>query len=356
MNKASVLLSDVAKKVNPYQWEEGISDAILRFDSNTLSTAPPSVKKLLQDLQENCPINEYSDPSYSRLRKLIAEYEGVYSTMITVTNSGDEALDILAKTFLNPSDPFIIQPPTYEMFKIQSEINRGVPIEVPLLENSFQVDVKNVIKVAKKVNAKITFICNPNNPTGTVSSNRDIEKIIQSSSGIVLIDEAYREFYGTSALPLLKKYPNVVVLRSFSKFGAMAGARVGYLIASSEISQIFDAIRLPMGVSYFSYKLAEFLLKNDATWIRQQAENITNERKYLTKELINMGLHVYPSSANFLLVKIGARAKEVCEKLKKKNILIRDRSTKKYLEGCVRITVRNREQNDALIKNLRKIL
>lgn len=356
MKTINDFLSDTAGKIIPYQWEAGINGQILRFDSNTLPSPPPSIKLWLKELKKDCPINEYTDPSYSYLRKLIAQYEKVDPSMITITNSGDEALDILSKTFLNPNDIFLIQPPTYEMFKIQCEINRGKAVEVPLTQNYFQVDVEKVIKTANKTNAKITFICNPNNPTGTVVSNKIIEKIIQKSPGIVLIDEAYREFYGETAVSLLKRYSNVVILRSFSKFGAMAGARVGYLIASAEISQIFDAIKFPMGVSYFSYKLAEILLEKDQKWINDQVKMIVKERIRLSKEINKLGFYVFPSSANFLLVKIGLRAKEIYEGLKMKNILIRDRSQKKYLEGCVRITVRNQEQNDKLIKSLKELL
>jgi histidinol-phosphate aminotransferase len=356
MKTINNFFSDIARKIIPYQWEAGINGQILRFDSNTLPTPPPSIKALLKELGKYCPINEYADPSYTKLRKLIARYEKVDQLMITITNSGDEALDVLSKTFLNQGDAFLIQPPTYEMFKIQCEINRGKAVEVPLTQDSFQVDVEKVIKTANKTNAKITFICNPNNPTGTVVSNKIIEEIIQKSPGIILIDEAYREFYGMTAVSLLKKYPNVVILRSFSKFGAMAGARIGYLIASPEISQIFNTIKFPMGVSYFSYKLAEILLEKDRKWISSQVKMIVRERVRLSREINKLGFYVYPSQANFLLVKIGSRTKKICEGLKKKNILIRDRSQKKYLDGCVRITVRNQEQNDKLINSLKKLI
>jgi histidinol-phosphate aminotransferase len=136
----------------------------------------------------------------------------------------------------------------------------------------------------------------------------------------------------------------------------MAGARVGYLIANERLSQVFDAIRFPLGVSYFSCKLAEKLLKQDLKWIKNQTEMIRKERDRLSQLLKNLGLFVYPSQANFLLVNLGEKAKEVSQKLKENNILIRDRSNKKYLDGCVRITVRNPAQNNILLNNLRKIL
>lgn len=346
----------MAKNIEPYQWAKNVAPDVLRFDTNTLPLPPPSVKTLIADLKSNCPINEYDDPSYSKLKNLIADYEGVNKDMLTITNSGDEALDVIGKAFLNKGDYFLVQPPTYEMFKLQCEINKGKVIEVPLLKKTFKPDVKNVIKVLKSLPIKITFICNPNNPTGTITTLEEIELILENTPGIVLVDEAYREFYGISCLPLLSKYNNLVILRSFSKFGAMAGARIGYLITNKKFSQVFDAIRFPLGVSYFSCKLAEKVLEQDQNWIKEQTKMIKKEREKLSQSLKKLGFFVYPSQANFLLVNFGKRALEIYRKLKENNILIRDRSNKKYLEGCARITVRNPNQNNILINNLRKIL
>ncbi|MCJ7740856.1 aminotransferase class I/II-fold pyridoxal phosphate-dependent enzyme, partial [Candidatus Microgenomates bacterium] len=126
-------LSEVAEKIIPYQWEETGMEKTWRFDANTPPFPPKSLPFFLKTMAVNCPINEYADPSYTKLKQLIAGYEKVKPSMITVTNSGDEAVDVLAKTFLNPGDLFITSPPTYEVFSIQCEINRGKNLEVPLL-------------------------------------------------------------------------------------------------------------------------------------------------------------------------------------------------------------------------------
>ena len=354
MNKN--ILSEMAQRITPYQWAKNVGPEVLRFDTNTLPAPPSCVNNFLKELINNCPINEYGDPSYVKLKNLISRYENTPEETITVTNSGDEALDIIGKAFLNDGDYFLIQPPTYEIFKSQCEINRGKAIEVPLLEKTFRPDLRNVIRVLKNIIIKITFVCNPNNPTGTVTEINEIELILKNAEGIVVVDEAYREFYGVTCVPLLAKYNNLVILRSFSKFGAMAGARIGYLIANEKLSQVFDAIRFPLGVSYFSCKLAEKLLEKDQKWIKDQTKMIKKEREKLFQSLIKLGLSVYPSQANFLLVNFGEKAKEICQKLKENNILVRDRSSKKYLEGCVRITIRNRSQNNILINKLKKIL
>ena len=183
----------------------------------------------------------------------------------------------------------------------------------------------------------------------------DIEDIVSRSQSIVAVDETYREFYGKSSVDLLRNNKNLVILRSFSKFGSIAGARVGYLMANPDLSEKFDAIRFPMGVSYFSCKLAEMVLE-DKGWINKNSEEIIREREKLKNNFKDMGFQVFDSRTNFLLVKIGKRAAEICAKLRIRKILVRDRSQKKYLEGCVRITVRSDTENQILIKAIKEIL
>lgn len=346
----------MAQKIIPYEWETSVVTNSLRFDTNTLPFPPPSVGRFISDMKTSCPINEYSDPTYRGLKQLLSKYENVSSDMITITNSGDEAIDILAKTFLNPGDYFVTTPPTYEMFAIQCEINRGKNREIPLSKKSFQINEKAIIRLANLPKTKLIFLVNPNNPTGSTIELSTIESIARQSDCIVVVDQAYGEFYGRTAVRLLKTYENLVILKSFSKFAGLAGARIGYLLANKSLSQKFDAIRFPMGVSYLSYKLAEAVLANDRDWIKEQITKIRDERKNLSDSLTSLGFLVYPSSANFLLVNMGPKAKKIYRTLKEKGIMLRDRSSKPYLANCVRITVRSKKENKQLIKTLRKII
>ena len=356
MKKIQSYFSQIAQKTEPYQWEEVLLDNSLRFDTNTLPYPPENLPKFFESMAKNCPINEYADPTYRDLKKLIVKYEKVNDSMITITNSGDEAIDILAKSFLDPGDKFVITPPTYEMFTIQCKLNRGIPKEIPLIGKKFEVNAQKIIYESRNNKTKIIFLVNPNNPTTTVIPLKTIEKVVKEANTIVVVDEAYREFYGKTAVPLLQKYENLVILRSLSKFAAIAGARIGYLLANESSSQKFDAIRFPMGVSFLSYKLAEYVLKNDTVWMKKQIEMIKKERQNLTKELENLGFKVIPSQANFLLVNMGEKAKEIVQKLKERKIIIRDRSNKPYLAGFVRITVRSPKENKILIKILRGVI
>lgn len=353
--KTKTLLSKQAQLASPYQWEDVAVKNTLRFDSNTLPFPPPSINRFLSDMKSYCPINEYSDPAYKKLKRLLSAYEKVLASMITITNSGDEAIDILAKTFLNPGDYFVTTPPTYEMFSIQCSINNGEALEIPLGQ-AFEVNAKEIIRASKNPRTKLIFLVNPNNPTGSTIPLGTIKNIAQQSDCIVVVDQAYEEFYGKTAVPLLRAYKNLVILKSFSKFAGLAGARTGYLIANKSLSQTFDAIRFPMGVSYLSYKLAETVLENDQQWMKEQVEMIKNERERLSQALRALSFFVYPSEANFLLVNMGEKAKTICQKLKSNRILVRDRSSKPFLSGCVRITVRSPRENDQFIKTLRKIL
>lgn len=355
MKKIKKYLSEVATNIIPYQWEEGVSGKSLRFDANTMPFPPKCMNDFSENLKNNCPINEYADLAYTKLKQLIAKYESVNPEMITVTNSGDEAIDILAKAFLNPGDYFITTAPTYEMFTIQCEINRGVMLPVPLKKESWEVDSEAIIKNSQNPKVKLIFLVNPNNPTASIIPEETIENIVNQSDAIVVVDEVYREFYGKSVVSLLRKYKNLVILRSFSKFAALAGARIGYLIADKKLSEKFDAIRFPMGVSFLSYKLAETVLEKNKSWMKQQVKMIIRERERLTKELTKLGFYVYPSFTNFLLVKIVG-ASIICRKLKQKDIILRDRSSKKYLENCIRITVRSPKENNQLLKTLEEVL
>lgn len=350
-------LSDVANSSAPYEWEGDVtSTQALRFDTNTLPFPPPGVRQFAKNMMSSCEVNEYVDPSYAALTRKIAEYESVSTSNITITNSGDEAIDVLAKACLNPGDTFVTTPPTYEMYAVQCIKNRGINTEVPLQADTYDVDCSTLIQQGNATRCNMLFLCSPNNPTGSVISRSVIKRIIQNVSCLVVVDETYREFGTNSCVNLLPRCPNLVILRSFSKFAGLAGARIGYLIASENLSKIFNAIKLPMGVSYLSSKLAECVLSQDQMWIQKQVQMILSERKKLISALRQFGFTVYPSRANFVLVNMGSKATAICRELKNVGILVRNRSTKPYLENCVRITIRSARENIQLIAALKEIV
>lgn len=353
---AKTYVSTIVENLLPYTWEEVPVGKTYRFDMNTLPFIPPSFALFLKKMKQNSCINEYEDPKSSALKKIIAQYEKIDPCMITVTNSADEGIDVLAKTFLNPGDICITTPPTYEMFRIQCTLNRGIVCEIPLSVKTFAVDEDRLISTSKINNVKIMFLVNPNNPTGTIIPPKNLETIIQKANCIVVVDEVYREFYGKSVVPLIATYQNLVVLRSFSKFAGIAGARVGYLVASEKLSSIFEQVKLPMGVSSMSAKLAETVLIRDQHWITKQVKSIVIEREKMTQTIRDLGVTVIPSCANFILMQCGKRASILCEKLRCNGILVRDLSQKKYLEGYVRLTIRSPKENRLLIQALKEIL
>jgi len=170
MKKNNISIKN-ALSVSPYTWEDSPVANPLRFDTNTLPFPPPGINIFLAEMKNMCPINEYGNPTYKELKQLLSEYEQISTDMITITNSGDEAIDILAKAFLNPGDYFVTTPPTYEMFMIQCIINNGRLREVPL-NKSFKVNAKKLIWESKRERTKILFLVNPNNPTGSTIPNQ----------------------------------------------------------------------------------------------------------------------------------------------------------------------------------------
>lgn len=327
----------------------------MRFDANTMPSPPPSAAGFMRRNGADIPVNEYADPGYTGIRREIASYEQTDVDTITITNSGDEAIDILAKAFLNPGDLYVTTPPTYEMYEIQCRANGGVMREVPLTR-TFAVNEKELIRQSRDKKTKLLFLTNPNNPTGSVIPEGTLRRIIQNAACAVVVDEVYREFYGYSVVGLIAQNPNLIVLRSLSKFAGLAGARVGYLIASPTLTQTFTAIKLPMGVSSLSALLAEMVLRNDRAWIREQIAMIISERTTMATRLTALGFFVYPSAANFLLVNMGTRASDICLRLKAKGILVRDRSGLPYLRGCVRISVRSPGENAFLLTSVQELL
>jgi histidinol-phosphate aminotransferase len=352
----NIRVSNKVNNIAPYEWESNVDQNAMRFDTNTLPFPPPGVRQFAENIRTSCLINEYTDPSTLSLKQSIALYEGVSQDNITITNSGDEAIDIIAKAFLNTGDKFIVTPPTYEMFTLQSIKNGGIPLEIPLLQATYALQTNELIAQSKKRNVNVLFLCNPNNPTGSVIPEDELLRIIKNASCIVIVDEVYREFYGKSVVKYLDRFGNLIVLRSLSKFTGLAGARIGYLVSSPMLSRLFDAIKLPMGVSYLSNLLAQTVLTNNQRWMKNQVTMLVRERQRLTIALTKLGFFVYPSQANFLLVNMGNDAKKISDALKAKGLLVRDRSQKPFLTNCVRITVRSRYENTKLLQALKEIL
>lgn len=299
--------------------------------------------------------NRYPDPLQLDVKEKLGKIKGLPIQNIFLGNGSDEAIDILFRAFCNPGiDNIIICPPTYGMYEVSANINDVNIKRVPLTAEEFQLDTENILKAIDN-NTKLIFICCPNNPTGNGVKWDSIKRILENFNGLVIIDEAYINFARyRSLIPELLNYPNLVILQTLSKAWGLAGLRVGMAFASEPIIDIFNRIKPPYNINIASQKLALEALDNTDkinAWIKETVQ----ERDKLSEELSKLSfiLKVYPSDANFILVKTND-AIAIYNYLVTKKIIIRVRSKVELCEGCLRITVGTKEENRRLLETLKE--
>lgn len=299
--------------------------------------------------------NRYPDPLQNAVKKRLSEIKGVPVSNIFLGNGSDEAIDILYRSFCVPgTDNVIIVPPTYGMYEVSANINDIILQRIPLTVD-YQLNLEGI---AEAINAqtKLIFICSPNNPTGNSINRDDIETILANFNGIVVIDEAYINFSRSkSFIQELTEYPNLVVLQTLSKAWGLAGLRIGMAFASEEIIEVFNKVKPPYNVNEASQALALQALENVKQvndWIKETLSE--RDRLVLGLKDFKFVLDIYPSDANFILVKT-TDAKAIYNFLVEKGIVIRDRSKIALCEGCLRITVGTPAENNVLLATLKNI-
>jgi len=309
----------------------------------------------LLDANENpFPVgyNRYPDPFQRKLKEAISKMKDIAVENIFLGNGSDEIIDLLIRAFCKPGkDSILINTPTYGMYEVSAKINDINVIKVDL-DDEFQIDLEKLF--AKADNTKIVFICSPNNPTGNVIKQNIILEILENFKGIVLVDEAYIDFANAESFTnYASTYQNLVVLQTFSKALGMAGIRLGIAIANSKIIGILNKIKYPYNISQLNQKAALQALE-DGNY-KAAVETIKQQRKWLCDQLnqLNIVVKIWPSDANFLLVKFQNQT-EVFEFLKNEGIIVRDRSNESNCEGCLRISVGKPLDNLLLISYLKQ--
>ena len=298
--------------------------------------------------------NRYPDPLQLDLKDAISKIKGVPIENTFLGNGSDEAIDLLFRAFCNPGkDNVIVLPPTYGMYEVSANINDVEIRKVSLLSN-FQLDMEKIAETIDK-NTKIIFICSPNNPTGNSINREDIETILTNFKGIVVVDEAYINYARQKTfIQELTEYANLVVLQTFSKAWGLAALRLGMAFSSRKVIDVLNKIKPPYNINQATQDLAFEALKNIAQvndWIKESVA----ERDRLSKALneINIVKKVYPSDANFILTEV-TDAPKIYDTLVEQGIIVRDRSKVTLCEGCLRITVGTKEENDKLLNVLEK--
>ncbi len=311
---------------------------------------------VLLDANENPfnePYNRYPDPYQRKVKEKIATLKGVAAAHIFLGNGSDEPIDLLFRAFCEPAvDNVVSIDPTYGMYQVAADIN-NVEIRKVLLTDTFQLDVPALLKAVDD-RTKLLFLCSPNNPTGNCLGSADIELLLNQFEGIVVLDEAYIDFApGQSFLNRLDEFPNLVILQTFSKAWGMAGIRLGMAFAAPELIGVLSKIKYPYNINVLTQQKALELLASEKQ-VNYSIEKLVSERGLLADELKKFSFvqKVYPSDANFILVKTDG-PKEIYNFLVEKKIIIRDRSTVSLCEGCLRMTVGSPAENSLLLEALR---
>lgn len=300
-------------------------------------------------------LNRYPDPLCTGLRQRIEQVLGLKAGNTVIGNGSDEIIDNLMRMFcIGGKDKVIIQSPTYGAYRVFADINGVEVVDVPLRED-YSMDMEALEKAAADEAVKLLFICSPNNPTSNSFALDEIRQVCSFFSGITIVDEAYFDFSGReSAVGLEKEFQNLVVLRTLSKCWAQAGCRIGILVADEEICSVMVSMKYPYNVSAPAQMAALQLLEKPEQY-RQQKEEIIQERGRLAAGLqaLPMVEKVFPSDANFLLVKVSD-PDGVYHYLADRKIIVRNRSTLPLCSGCLRVTVGSRQEDDALLAALKE--
>ena len=301
----------------------------------------------------NAPYNRYPDPLQLKLKAEISKIKHVSVGNIFLGNGSDEAIDLVYRAFCEPrQDNVVALEPTYGMYKVCANIN-DVEYRKVLLNADFQVDAKNVLEATDK-NTKVIWICSPNNPTGNLIDKETILEILDSFHGIVVLDEAYIDFASQESYSAqLEKFPNLIILQTFSKAWGSASIRLGMAFASKEIISVFNKIKYPYNVNILTQEKALETLKNEKE-VEKWVATTLSERQKMIDELAKLKnvRHIYPTDANFVLLKVDD-ANGTYKYLVEKGIIVRNRNSVSLCLGCLRITIGTKDENETLLRELR---
>lgn len=300
-------------------------------------------------------LNRYPDPYQKKLKASIAETLATSAESLFLGNGSDEAIDLLMRIFCEPGvDSILTFPPTYGMYKVSADINSVSIIESPL-NDLFEFSVEDAMQRITKT-TKLAFVCSPNNPTGNAIPLEQIESLLKSFPGYVVVDEAYIDFCPEkSAMRLFSKYDNLIVLRTFSKAWGLAGIRLGIAIASNEVVSLLNKVKSPYNISKLTQDAALSALTQKGS-MRAMAQVINAQRELLSRQLTTLSIveKVYRSDANFILVRFK-NPKLAFSTLSNAGVIVRDRSSVKGCENTLRITIGSQVENEKLFTTLSTI-
>jgi histidinol-phosphate aminotransferase len=317
-------------------------------------TMPLFLKEALSHEMKNVSLNRYPEPGAPAIRKRFAEHYGVDADMIMIGNGSDELIQILCTALIDSSSAIVVPFPTFVMYRIIAVNTGRTVIEVPL-DGVFDLDIEAILTHTAMKSPVLIFLSYPNNPTGNCFSPDKIKTLIEKSQGLVVIDEAYGSFSGNTLVPWLKKYNNLVILKTLSKVG-LAAMRTGFLIGAPHLINELDKIRLPYNINSFSQVAAGFYLDHMDLFSEQTQELIKSREELFSALQKIEGIKPCPSKANFIFFSCDFDTDSVYKGLIQEGVLIKNLNSPGVLRNCMRVTVGTREENEEFLKALKRVL
>lgn len=334
----------------PYDPKYLPADALLSANENPRDV-DPEIRMLAMREVKKTALNRYPDPLAGELRDMIAEANGLERDWVLMGNGGDELLFDLALAWGGPGRTFLNLPPTFSVYAANARLTNTAVVDVAR-KSDYSIDEEAVLARAGAGDIDFMVVASPNNPTGLMASPEFLERLLNATDALVMVDEAYFEFSRQTMRPHLSAHRNLVILRTFSKAFSLAGVRMGYILGHPEVIREFVKVRQPYSVDAVSQAIARVVFANRAKF-EPGIEAIISERARVMEALRTMpGVTAYPSDSNWILFKMDS-ASEAWEHLYAHGVLVRDFSRAPYLEDCLRVTIGTPEQNDLFLANLR---
>ncbi len=317
---------------------------------------PEAVKRRVLEQALARPWSRYPAFDPKELLEALARASGWRADGILAGNGSNELIEALLLVTVGGGTRVVIPEPTFTLYALMTTILGGEPVRVRLVPGAgsgLVYDAEAIAQARRRSQASVTIVCSPNNPTGNTLPPADVERLCDEDDSLVVIDEAYHEFSGQTVVPLLARHPNLVVLRTFSKAMALAGLRVGYLLASAELVREINKARLPYNINFFSQQAAMAALEEEPALART-VQRLVGERERVLALLADVpGVRAWPSQANFFLLELlGADPRAVFAALLRRGVLVRDVTAYPLLGRCLRISVGTEEENDAFLHAL----
>ena len=321
----------------------------LDFNENTVGCAPGVVRALRRALSTDW-LSRY--PEYEEGRAVLAEYFGVSKDEMLISNGVDDAIKLICDTFVDPGDKLVVPAPTFPIYQFFQSVAGGRTALVRYDED-LRLPVERILDA---INSRTRWVAlaNPNNPTGTIIPKGDLRVILEAAPRtLVLVDEAYFDFSGSTVLGWIRKYPNLAVSRTFSKAFGLAGLRIGFLFAHRELTGLMRRTHAVFAVNSLAVACALEAIRHQ-DYVRRYARMVQTNRALLCRRLDRMGVTYAPSAANFVFIRVGPKAPEIARRLREQDILVRDWSYDPHLKGYLRITIGTGAQTRRLIEEFER--